>query len=191
MKRINNEIRDDFDYFLELMNGDKEVNESVIYLDQKPTHHDWLSKTSLVNHKTINDKIDLIVERKKSIYKYGIKLTCTNLSKTPFFRFDSDGPAHRNTSENIPLSEQKITTPHFNTFDKTGLAIAYKSEILKQENEANAIAENIDFGISHFFQERNINTNESQTVPEIKLTVPQLFKDNIETDPLNGVDFII
>ena len=189
MKIINKEIRDDFDYFLELMDGEKEIEENTIYLEQKPTHKDWLTKTTNINHETINEKIDLTIERKKSYYKYGIKLTCKHLTKMPFFRFDSDGPAHRNISEDIPLSEQKITTPHFNTFDKTGLAIAYKTNILKQENEARAIAENIDFGLSHFCQERNINTN--RKLPEIELEIPKLFEENIEIDPLNGVDFII
>ena len=189
MKIINNDIRDDFDFFIELMDGEKKVEKEIIYLKQKPTHKDWLSETVNVNHETINEKIGLIIEKKKSYYKYGIKLICKHLTSTPFFRFDSDGPAHRNISDDIPLSEQKVTTPHFNTFDNTGLSIAYKTETLRKEKDAKAIAENINFGVSHFFQETNINTD--GRFPEIKLNVPELFEETIEIDPLNGIDFII
>jgi len=71
------------------------------------------------------------------------------------------------------------------------LSIAYKSDVLKIEKEAIAIAENIDFGLNHFFFESNINKSEGKKTPNIELKVPELFEDNIETDPLNGVDFII
>ena len=128
-------------------------------------------------------------QQKVSRQKFVPTLICKHLTSAPFFRFDSDGPAHRNISDEIPLSEQKVTTPHFNTFDKTGLSIAYKTETLKKEKEAKAIAENINFGVSHFFQESNINTDGN--FPEIKLKIPELFGENIETDPLNGIDFII
>lgn len=151
MQRKNIEVKDDFEFFTELTYGEKLVAENPIYLEQKVTHKDWLTKTTKVEHSTISKKLDLTIERKKSFYKYGIKLACKDFANEPFFRFDSDGPAHRNSSSDIPLSEQKITTPHFNSFDDNGIAIAYKSEVLKKENEAKAIAENIEFGLSHFF----------------------------------------
>lgn len=188
---INLEIRDNYDFFIELLNEDKELDADVIYLEQKITNKDWLSNITPVFHSTIEDEINLIVERKRSFYKYGIKLICKTITKEPFFRFDSDGPAHRNRLSNITLSEQIITTPHFNSFNKTGLSIAYKTDTLKQENEAKAITENINFGLSHFFQEANINTEILGRYPEVKLKVPELFDENKETDPLNEVDFII
>lgn len=190
MQRKNIEVKNDFKHYTELTYGEKLVKEKTILLEQKDTHKDWLSKTSNVEHKNIGDKIDLTVERKKSFYKYGIKLTCKAFTKEPYFRFDSDGPAHRNKSNDIPLSEQKITTPHFNCFDKKGRAIAYKTDILKKEGDSKAIAENIEFGLSHFFQETNINQHGGKIVPVIELKVPELFVDNAETDPLNGVNFI-
>ncbi|MDO7170839.1 hypothetical protein [Mariniflexile sp. AS56] len=190
MQRKNIEIKDDFEYFTELTYGEKSVKENSVYLEQKETHKDWLSKTTSIEHSTISEKVDLTIERKKSFYKYGIKLACKDFSNEPFFRFDSDGPAHRNTSSDIPLSEQKVTTPHFNSFDKNGFAIAYKTDVLKKDNEAKAIAENIEFGLSHFFQETNINQGENANILEIGLKIPELFEYTTETDPLNGVNFI-
>lgn len=190
MQRKNKAVKDDFEYYTELTYGEKAVKENPIYLEQKVTHKDWLSKNSIVEHSTINEKVDLTVERKKSLYKYGIKLSCKQFTNEPYFRFDSDGPAHRNTSEHIPLSEQKITTPHFNCFDNEGMAIAYKSDVLKKEGEAKAIVENIEFGLSHFFQETNINQGDDESAPQIELKIPELFEDTSETDPLNGVNFI-
>jgi hypothetical protein len=190
MQRKNIEVKNDFEYYTELTHGEKSVKENPILLEQKVTHKDWLSKNSNVEHRNIGEKIDLTVERKKSFYKYGIKLTCKDFTKEPYFRFDSDGPAHRNKSNDIPLSEQKITTPHFNCFDKEGTAIAYKTDTLKNEGDSKAIVENIEFGLSHFFQEANINQDDEKVIPVIELKVPELFEDNTETDPLNGVNFI-
>ncbi|WP_405566323.1 hypothetical protein [Polaribacter sp. Asnod6-C07] len=190
MQRKNIEIKSDFEYYSDLTYGEKSVKENPILLEQKITHKDWLTNKSNVEHRNIGEKIDLTVERKKSFYKYGIKLTCKEFTKEPYFRFDSDGPAHRNKLKEIPLSEQKITTPHFNCFNKEGIAIAYKTDALKNEGNSKAIVENIEFGLSHFFQETNINQDKGNEIPEIELKVPELFEDKTETDPLNGVNFI-
>lgn len=189
MQRKNIEIANDYNLYTELTYGDKSIHENQIQLVQKPNNIDWLQQECSVTHISIIKKIDLTVEKKKSLYKYGIKLTCKEYTKEPYFRFDSDGPAHRNKNA-TSLSEQQITTPHFNCFNESGLAIAYKSDILKSENESKAIVNNIDFGLNHFFKETNINQNSDIEIPTIEVKEPGFFDSDINDDPLDGVNFI-
>lgn len=189
MNKINIEVRDNFEYFKDLSYEEKNISTNPIILVPKRNNRDWLKKTIKIDHLTIEENITLIVEKKLSFYKYGIKLHCPNFTEKPYFRFDSDGPAHRNKTE-LPLSKQIITTPHFNTFDAKGQEFAYKSDTLKSEKDAKAIVDNLDFGISHFFQETNIKTNGKAEYPEIKVDEPELFEVELKTDPLNGIDFL-
>ena len=188
MNKPNLEIRDNYEYFQELSYAEKNLATNPIVLVPKRNNRDWLKHSTPVDHSTIDENITLIVEKKLSFHKYGIKLHCPEFTEKPYFRFDSDGPAHRNKSESR-LSEQIITTPHFNTYDEKGQEFAYKSDALKDEKNAKAIVENLDFGISHFFQETNIKTNGKEEYPEIKFNEPELFEIAPETDPLNGIDF--
>lgn len=155
MNRANNEIKNHFEYFTELVSREKIISAKTIQLEQKESNAKWLIGQSSIQHETITDDVLLIIERCKRDSKYGIKLRCHRLTDEPFFRFDSDGPAHRNDSPNVPLEEQLVTTPHFNSFQEDGKPIAFKNEILKKENEARAIAEDITFGVTIFCQETN------------------------------------
>ncbi|EAQ49592.1 hypothetical protein [Leeuwenhoekiella blandensis] len=189
MSKINLEVRDNYEFLQELSYEEKNLNTNTIVLEPKRNNRDWLKQSSNIDHSTIEENITLIVEKKISFFKYGIKLHCPNFTSQPYFRFDSDGPAHRNKSE-PSLPEQKITTPHFNTFDEKGNEFAYKSETLKRDEDAQAIAEDLNFGISHFFKETNIKTNGKEEFPEIKIDEPELFEIELDTDPLNGIDFL-
>src|SRR5690606_11377651 len=128
-------IKDQFHFFTELVSVDKIVLTKTIQLESKKSNAKWLTGQSSIQHQTISDDIIFFVERSKRDSKYGIKLRCPSLTNEPFFRFDSDGPAHRNDFPEIPLEEQSVTTPHFNSFREDGKPIAYKNETLKNEKE--------------------------------------------------------
>ena len=155
MNRTNKDIKDQFHFFTELVSVDKIVLTKTIQLEPKKSNAKWLTGQSPIQHQTISDDIIFFVERSKRDSKYGIKLRCPSLTNEPFFRFDSDGPAHRNDFPEIPLEEQSVTTPHFNSFREDGKPIAYKNETLKNEKEAQIISEDINFGISLFCMESN------------------------------------
>lgn len=155
MNRTNKDIRDQFEFFTELLTEGKTVLSKVIQLEPKKNNTRWMTGHSNVEHKTITEDIVFFVERSKRDSKYGIKLRCSSLTKEPFFRFDSDGPAHRNDFPDIPLEEQSVSTPHFNSYNSDGKPIAYKNDTLKKENEAKNIVEDINFGTSLFCMETN------------------------------------
>ena len=156
MNKINKEIKDKFDFFTQLVNDYKIIISKEIILNPKNNNPKWLIGKSKVKINNYEHPIFFSIEKKiKQDYKYGIKLICPLLTKEPFFRFDSDGPSHRNNYLNIPLEEQIITTPHFNTFNKDGKNLAYKNEKLKNENESKIIKKQIDKGVALFCIETN------------------------------------
>lgn len=191
MKDINLEIKNNFTRYKNLLETEKKISSSEINLHQKKNNRNWLTNTTQISHPK-ESTLNLTTEKQKFCTKYAIKLQCISLTKTPFFRFDSDGPAHRNKENSIALKNQLITTPHFNSFDKNGKPIAYKTPALKVKSESEAIVNNIEFGLNHFFAETNIKNNFSSSYIKVGIREKlQLFDDIDESDPLNHVDFII
>lgn len=187
MNRTNKEIKDNPDFFNELLKTNKIVLTQTIPLESKRNNIMWKIGQSNVQHLTIDEDITLIIEKSKRESKYGIKLRCSSFTQEPFFRFDSDGPAHRNDFPEIPLEEQSITTPHFNTFREDGKTFAYKNETLKISTKAEIIAGDINFGISLFCMETNsmLASGDFPTVvdrePEFEFENPQ----DINFDQIN------
>jgi len=171
-----------------LVNDEKIVLTEMIQLEPKKSNAKWLSGQSNVQHQTISEGIILLVERSKRDSKYGIMLRCPSLTNEPFFRFDSDGPAHRNDFPDIPLEEQSVTTPHFNSFQENGKSIAYKNETLKKENEAKSIAEDINFGVSLFCMETNSKL-EGGGFPSVVDKEPELAFDSIQNINFDNISF--
>lgn len=188
MSKINKEIKDNPEFFKELLVDKKVVLSSTIQLDHKRNNVVWLSGQSNVQHSNIEDEILLLVDQSKREAKYGIKLRCFTFTKEPFFRFDSDGPAHRNSFPEIPLDEQSITTPHFNTFRDDGKPFAYKNDTLKKEKEASEIVNDINFGISLFCMETNAALNDGN-FPEIKEKQPEIEFEGTKTINFDQINF--
>ena len=172
MKRTNKEIKEQFDFFNELVYEEKIISDNNIILKPKKNNIFWFTGQSNVEHSSITDEIVFMIEQSKRDNKYGIKLRCSNFIKEPYFRFDSDGPAHRNENSEIPLEEQSIKTPHFNSFDVNGNYIAYKNETLKNETEAQIIANDINFGISLFCMETNSKLK-NNNFPSVTQLIPE------------------
>jgi hypothetical protein len=188
MGKLNHDIRNEFEFFQELLSEEKKVQSQTILLEAKSSNKHWLHGRSSVVHKTIEDSLSLIIERSNREGKYGIKLRCKNLSGEPFIRFDSDGPAHRNTDPAVPLEDQVISTPHFNTFDNLGRSIAYKSESLKKQEEADAISNDINFGVTHFCIETNTSLDNGN-YPAIVDKSPEIEFEKELAFQFKGVNF--
>lgn len=187
MDKPNIEVKDQFNFFNELVFEDKFVLNKEIVLKPKKSNVFWFEGQSNVQHKTISEDIVFMVEQSKRDNKYGIKLRCQNFIRQPYFRFDSDGPAHRNENPQIPLEEQSIKTPHFNSFDENGNYIAYQNETLKNQTEAQIIANDINFGISLFCMETNSKLIDSNFPTVVQLIQELGFEENnnINFDNIN------
>lgn len=173
MSKINTLIKHQFKFYEELVYGKKICRSKQLLLKPKRSNVRWLSGHSEVDHSTVEDNIHLIVEQNRIDKKYGIKLRCKTLTDVPFFRFDSDGPAHRNVDPTIPLSQQSISTPHFNGYNSAGQSIAYKTDVLKRDGDAEAIVDDLNFGLIHFCTETNMSLIDN-IFPEVLQESPEL-----------------
>ena len=187
MNKINKEIKNKFVFFTELVSGIKIILSKTILLKPKRSNLKWLMGKSEVRHQTKDELIIFLIESSKINNKYGIKLICSDLTKEPFFRFDSDGPSHKNNFPDIPLEEQSITTPHFNTFKEDGKRFAYRNKDLKNEDEAIRIMENRDLGVILFCKETNskLSSNNYPSVFNQEQELSFMEKQNINYDNLN------
>lgn len=157
MKHKNLDISNNFKKFQQLLSDRKHSIQKVVTLDtRKPNRNDINYSETTIKHTNIVDEISLIVEAKVTNHKdFKFKLRCKSLTEEPFFRYDSDGAAHQNKNSEIPLREQMVTTPHFNSFDSKGRSIAYKTDKLKDFKEAEAL-EDINLCFAHFCFESNL-----------------------------------
>jgi len=189
MNKINHDVKNSFELFSKLRDENKIIISSDITFEVKENNAKWEKWKSDIDHQICEYDIEFIVEVQKGTSKYGVKLHCKNFTKQPYFRFDSEGPSHRNYSIEIPLEEQSVSTPHFNSFDLNGYSIAYKNDVLKSETESKAIQEDLNFGVALFCDETNTKL-ENKKYPQFKRqdllldlsdvkSVPNFFTDNI------------
>lgn len=156
-RKVISEIIADYSKYRLLVDGNKDCNMKVIELSRKRGNHpNSLIETINVKHESLVEDIELIVESKiddKRSFKF--KLRARGYMPEPYFRFDSDGRAHYNKSDDTPLEEQKIDTPHFNVYDENGKEYAYHSSALKKKENIEAIINDISLGMAHFCDESN------------------------------------
>lgn len=187
-EKICAEIKDGYDFYTKLLQERKFIFENVVEIRNVCSNQaNYLENTATLKHETVVDENILIVQVRIENYKYfHFKLKCSKLSATPFFRYDSDGPTHRNKDDNIPMSEQWITTPHFHKHTKEGKEIAYKTSKLLEVSEEKAL-QDIGLCIAHFCDESNIRLNQ-EDYPDIKITYGLGIRTD-EYDPLNNLKF--
>ena len=187
-KEIVPEIRDDFATYTILVKEDKTIVDKVISISKSQNNANYIENDSIVEHTSIDKDIILIITVKISNHKYfQFKLRCQELYPKPFFRYDSDGPTHRNYDDNIPLAEQLITTPHFNWYNKDGINIAYKTEKLLDPKEKEAL-EDIDLCLAHYCHEANLKCVDGN-YPEVLLDLDELPLNTPPVDPNANIQF--
>lgn len=183
------EIKDNYDFYNNLLQQRKSIFSSIIDIKEIGNNNNTLEKIESIKHIGIEDPMFLIVDVKLNNHNFfQFKLRYKEFIEQPFFRYDSDGDAHRNKIQGIPLQQQRITTPHFHKFDKNGIEIAYKTDQLLDERECKAL-EDINLCIAHFCHEANIRFEE-EDFPQVVIgsnTLGLTFEAN---DPNSNIDFI-
>lgn len=188
--KINYEVKKKYSFYQTLLKGIKNLTYPTIILDDlKGTKKDWKIKSVDAKHIHLHDEhVVFTVESKVNDDKnFKFALKCNNLSDTPFFRFDSDGAAHKNAFFEIPLKNQQVTTPHFHKYDENGQCIAYKTEKLKDEKESKAL-EDINLCIIHFCHESHLRY-QMDNFPTIEQNPSELPLKLSNDDPLQNIKF--
>jgi len=176
------EIIDNYDFYRNLLETRKSVFSEIIEINSTGNNAQTLEKIEPVIHPSTNDEMVLIVDVKLKNHKFfQFKLRYQPFIKPPFFRFDSDGDAHRNKIDGIPLSQQVVPTPHFHKFHESGIEIAYKTEMLLDEEQCKAL-EDINACLAHFFNECNLRLRD-EDFPEIKIMANTLGLNLVNEDP--------
>lgn len=190
MGKNNKEIKNNYQRYVTLLEGDKFSTTDEVILDQiKANHGNTRKKLVEVQHHSIKEKIELIIESKindKRDFKF--KLRAPELTGEPFFRFDSDGVSHLNSDRSIPLDERKVDTPHFHRFDEEGRNIAYKTESLKIQAEQDALIGDINLCAAHFCDESNTSYN-NKYIKVVQTPNTELDFDTEEFNPTNGISY--
>jgi hypothetical protein len=185
-KRIS-QIKENYPHYKSLCFAQKTTTtDPVKFTRDKPSRPDTLYHESPLVHSSIPTDISLLAEQKKmNSCSYKFQIRCKDFCEQPLFRFDSDGAAHRN--DELPLSKQQVTTPHFNSFDSEGRSIAYKTTELENVDYA-ALKDMIRF-FQLFCQECFI-VNEISELPGINSGDVRLLEFDLHNeDLLSDVNF--
>jgi len=190
-KVVSENIRDNYPLYTDLRKNRKYGTDKNIDLStSKPNNKNFLTnRKTLLKHITQPDEIDFISEVRVRDYKFfHFNVRCRALCDMPFFRYDSDGPTHRNYDESLPLDDQPVTNPHFHEFNADGVSIAYKTKELKKDETRKAL-EDISLCAAYFYHEGNIRVGKDD-YPTISILSNTLQLPHREDDPNAGVNFI-
>ena len=182
------QVKDNYEYYNKLLSDRKSIFSEVLEINKFGNNANTLSHQEVVSYPNCKDMF-LIVDIKVNNHNFfQFKLRYKDFIPAPFFRFDSDGETHRNKIDGIPLEEQSVDTPHFHKYNENGIEIAYKTEQLRNPEEAKAL-EDINLCIAHFFHESNIRVNED-SFPEVKIMSNTLGFSMTQEDPNQNVNFL-
>jgi hypothetical protein len=185
---VDQDIKAKYSLYQKLLNDRKSIFESVIDISEIRSNANFLEQEVPVAHPGITEQVVIIVVVKLNDFNYfQFKLKCSDLSKIPFFRYDSDGEAHRNYDGVTPLKVSSIPTPHFHHYNEKGVCLAYKTEKMLDQNEMKAL-EDINLCIAYFCQESNIIPLK-ENYPTITINSKELALDFTSIDPLLNVKF--
>ena len=181
--KFGNIVADNLDYYKKIGEISKTLSENTIFVEERKNHRGFDYGTVKLDAE-ISDALLLEVERNQiSIRDFKFKIYDKSLMPRPCYRFDSDGEAHLNPGD-IPLSERKITAPHFHRFNDNGVEIAYKTSEWVENTEA--LLSNQSLALASFAGEEKIAY---EKLPEICKSEELIPPENIMFDPLAGENF--
>lgn len=186
--KINEELLLKFASFKDFMQTPKYTSSPIIVKDKRPQHETSLEYEKPLNCSTPFGNSYISIEVKNSDeYNFSAKLMTDEISSKIILRYDSAGASHRNNFDDIPLTEQQVTTPHIHKYDEKGRLIAVKTdEILADQDAASCI----NTGFPIFCKEGNIYGELTTICPKIQVgEQPTIPFEHISVDPCEGVQF--
>ncbi|MFC5411319.1 hypothetical protein ACFPMF_18500 [Larkinella bovis] len=182
-------IRSKYDLYRKLLREHKYVLRDTVDVVKIDRNSPFLEGKAIVSHCDLDAEITLAVRVKANDHDFfRFELQCEDLSEEPFFQFHSDGCAHRNADEAIPLANQRVTTPHFNHFSAQGAAVTYKMVLQPGEKEPNTV-EDINRSLVYFCQEARLNLRDDE-FPLIRVLPHALPLHVTQKDPNSTVLFL-
>ena len=118
---------------------------------------------------------------------FSLRILSTIIPSRVLYRYDSDGPDHKNKVDYIPLPQQSVPTPHYHQFDSQGNLLAYQTDAMKDDTQASNWKD-IEKAFDYFCQSGNIHTSLPDDKPRIVVSTGNLPLD-FGDDPINGLNF--
>lgn len=141
-----------------------------------------LSSTHLFGEASLNCEVN-----SANVSDFSLRILSTIIPSKVLFRYDSDGPDHKNKVDYIPLPQQSVPTPHYHRFDNQGNLLAYQTEDMKDKAQS-SYWKDIENAFDYFCQAGNIHANTPDDKPEIVVNTGSLPFD-FGDDPTNGLNF--
>jgi hypothetical protein len=191
MKKPNLEIFRRYPEYKVLLDVRKILRTSPVLIKApaRSSRQDYLENRVPLEHPNITEPILFFPKVKNNeARKFHFGVQMDSFCPSPCFRFDSDGPAHKNNIKDVPLGKRQITTPHFHKFTEDGTEFAYKTPQLLDPEIVETILDDVNLGLAHFCHEAQIRMPDGK-FPEVVKEMEQTFKDEGYSDPLAGVSF--
>lgn len=185
VKEINTTVVEEYERYVKIQMAAKTLAEEHICLHQdERRQNQQCGDVKVAFQDDAEDarlNISLNAEKLKS---FKFRLFCDQFMQEPCYRFDSDGPFHRNPDQpGVILVQRQVAPPHFHKFDEKGRVVAYKTDRLVAE-ELNLLSD-YQAAMRHFCDEEHVEVSPATTVhmDHLPLGVKEF------TDPLEGVEF--
>lgn len=159
-KVIEPVIKENYPFYLMLVDEDKIMTKTEIQLSNNPNHRDSLVGEAEIEHNQ-GHLLRLKIYMGKRYTNYILNLFFPGWIEKGLCRFDSEGAYHKNKCGSIETKNKKIPTPHFHKFDENGCEYAYQTDELTDE-----LIKNITLGLKIFCKEFNIKCNDEVEVRE-------------------------
>ena len=184
----NHKIRADYQHYLDVVSGLKITQSPITLKKGGANNSNWAGAKVQLEHMAVSEPIHFVAEKNiKHPTNFKFKLVAAHLANEPVLRFDSDGASHRNDLDEIPLPERQVTTPHFHQFNEDGISIAFKTDVLKSDGNATAIANDVNFGMAHFSTVAHLEDGNGK--PPAVQEDQSVFAMPTNQDPVAGVNF--
>lgn len=175
--------------YVSFMASTKKMAHKLSVKEKKRNHCNSLTGSVNLNSQySFGNEVQLCCEiRNEDSFNYSLGILSDKLEDKMLARLDEGNGTHRNKYDDIPLSEQSVSTPHFHKYDEQGRFLAYKTpslEALKGEELC------IEDGFKEFCLEMNIVGKDGGEGVIEYLGQGLFVRDPVEKDPLNGVTFI-
>lgn len=182
-------IRGKYGFYRKLLREHKYVLRDTVDVVKVAGQPAFLEGKAAVLHSDLDVAITLAVRVKSNNYDFfQFELRCAELGDEPFFQFHSDGCAHRNTDEAIPLAGQRVTTPHFNRYNPQGRTVTYKIGPPPAGKESDTV-KGINRSLVYFCQEAKLNLRDDE-FPLVRVLPNALPLHITQEDPNSTVLFL-
>ena len=181
-------IKDNYSSYEAYLASRKVVASPFVISESKSNHPSSIYSESPLTSTHLFGEVNLGCEvNSTNISDFSLKILSSIIPSRVLYRYDSDGPDHKNKVDYIPLPQQSVPTPHYHQFDVQGNLLAYQTDDMKDHNQASNWKD-IEKAFDYFCHAGNIHANIPDDKPRIVVNTGSLPFD-FGDDPTNGLNF--